>query len=312
MTLDALAIEAASHWGGTAIPLIRNRENAVFRMALPGGSNAAMRLHRIGYQTEAAIRSELWFCNVLATKGMPVPRPLETKSGQALAILQNGHMASAVEWLSGDPLGEAGVPFSSTIQDQSDRHYSLGRLLAQIHTISEGLALPPDFSRPYWDIDGLTGETPFWGRFWEHPALTATEQHELQAARKFLRSALEAHAETTALIPIHADVLRENILVDGPNLSLIDFDDGGLGFPLYDLGTVLSQNLYEPFFGEIRTALIDGYQSLRAADARMVDIFTLARCLASVGWTMPRLASNDPVVRSHIRRALKCASAIIP
>ena len=37
MTLQALAAEAAGHWGGTVLRLIRNRENAVFEMALPYG-----------------------------------------------------------------------------------------------------------------------------------------------------------------------------------------------------------------------------------------------------------------------------------
>ncbi len=45
---------------------------------------------------------------------------------------------------------------------------------------------------------------------------------------------------------MHADVLRENVFVAGKTLFLIDFDDSGFGFPLYDLGTVLSQDLYEP------------------------------------------------------------------
>jgi Ser/Thr protein kinase RdoA (MazF antagonist) len=110
---------------------------------------------------------------------------------------------------------------------------------------------------------------------------------------------------------IHADVLRENVLVDGTTLSLIDFDDSGFGFRPHDLGTVLSQNLYEPGFPAIREALIAGYAETRAIDPAMVDLFTLARTLASVGWTMPRLAPNDPIHRSHIARAVMCAQRML-
>ncbi|WP_050521691.1 phosphotransferase enzyme family protein [Pseudorhodobacter wandonensis] len=311
MSIEQLAAEAAEHWGGKPLALIRNRENAVFRMALPNGDLAALRLHRIGYQTAAAIESELWFCGALAGAGLPVPRALPAQNGAALVVLQSGRIASAVEWLSGAALGEAGVPLAGGAKDQAAQHYALGKLLARVHSATERLNLPPSFDRPAWDVDGLTGETPFWGRFWEHPALIGAEQAEMQAARDFLRSGLLAHAKTAPLIPIHADVLRENILVDGKALSLIDFDDCGLGFALYDLGTVLSQNLYEPAFAEIRAALIDGYQTLRPVEARMVDLFTLARSLASVGWTMPRLAPDDPIMRSHIARALLCAGRII-
>ena len=312
MTLHALAEMAARHWGGTPVALIRNRENAVFRMALPNGKHAALRLHRIGYQTAAAIPSELWFCTALAEKRLLVPRPLIAQGGQNLVTLESGRMASAVEWMPGDPLGEAGVPLPGTAQDQARRHHALGHLLAQIHQATETLTLPTDFSRPFWGVDGVSGEAPFWGGFWDHPALTGAERDRLHDARLFLRAMLQAHSTTTALLPIHADVLRENVLCDETELSLIDFDDSGLGFPLYDLGTVLSQNLYEPAYADIRAALVEGYQSLRGADASLVDIFTLARCLASVGWTMPRLPADDPIMRSHIARALLCAQRVMP
>jgi Ser/Thr protein kinase RdoA (MazF antagonist) len=311
MTIEALAAEAARHWGGTPVALIRNRENAVFRMALSGGQTAALRLHRMGYQSDAAIRSELWLCAALAGQGLPVPRPLATLTGETLVLLSTGRMASAVEWLAGQPLGEAGVPLAGNAQDQAGRHHALGTLLARIHSATEALTLPPDFTRPAWDSDGLTGETPFWGRFWEHPALTPAEAARLQEARAFLRQKLQSHAETARLMPIHADVLRENILVDGATPSLIDFDDSGTGFPLYDLGTVLSQNIYEPARADIRAALIAGYQTLRPVDAHMVDVFTLARTLASVGWTMPRLSPEDPIMRTHIARALLCAEMVM-
>ena len=311
MTVQALAIEAAAHWGGTPMALIRNRENAVFRMALPNGKHAALRLHRVGYQTTAAIESELWFCGALAARDLPVPRPLVAQNGAGLVALQAGRMASAVEWLPGAALGEAGVLLPGTAQDQAAQHHALGQMLARIHNATLALELPASFTRPSWDIEGLTGETPFWGRFWDHPALTEPERHQMQSARAFLRAALQAHAKTTPLMPIHADVLRENILVDRAALSLIDFDDSGMGFALYDLGTVLSQNLYEPAYHDIRAGLIAGYQTLRPADARMVDVFTLARCLASVGWTMPRLSPDDPIMRSHISRALLCAKLVM-
>ncbi|RYI34818.1 MAG: hypothetical protein EON48_01560, partial [Acetobacteraceae bacterium] len=58
---------------------------------------------------------------------------------------------------------------------------------------------------------------------------------------------------------IHADVLRENVLVNGRSVSLIDFDDSGLGFRLHDLGTALVQTFAHPEQPQIRAALMDGY-----------------------------------------------------
>ena len=127
----------------------------------------------------------------------------------------------------------------------------------------------------------------------------------LLRARDFLDERLSGPA---VLGPIHADVLRENVLVQGEALSLIDFDDSGIGFRLYDLGTAMSQNLYEPDPTALRDALMEGYGT---SDAEMVEAFTLARCCASVGWVMPRLAPDHPVHRSHLARFALCARRVM-
>ncbi|SEM62115.1 Ser/Thr protein kinase RdoA involved in Cpx stress response, MazF antagonist [Gemmobacter aquatilis] len=304
------AEEAARHWGGTDLRELRNRENAVYAMRLPDGRRAALRLHRMGYQGADAIRSELWLCAALAERGLPVPAPITTTSGETLPQLSTRRHASAIGWIAGEPFGEAGVPLPGPPAAQQARHRALGRLLAEIHTATDSLTLPASFTRPRWDIDGLVGETPFWGRFWEHPQLSPDAAATLRRARAFLRDRLTDHARTAPLAPIHADVLRENILVSD-HLSLIDFDDSGIGFRLYDLGTVLSQDLYEPQRPALQEALIDGYASLRPLDPAMVPVFTLARVLASVGWAAPRLPPEDPVHRSHIARAVMWADHVL-
>lgn len=306
------AEEAALHWAGTDLRLIRARENAVYEMRLRDGARAALRLHRTGYQGAAAIRSELWWCAELARAGLAVPTPLPASGGDLLVTLSTGRFASVLGWVEGEPLGMAGVPLPGTDAQQQDWHFALGRLIAQVHQATDALILPADFTRPGWDIDGLVGDAPFWGRFWDHPFATTEQAARLRAAREFLRERLMVYADQGGDFGlIHADVLRENILVNEGSLSLIDFDDAGLGFRLYDLGTVMSQNQAQENRVALRNALIAGYATLRPVDAKMVDVFTLARCCASVGWTMPRLAPDNPIHRSHIARALLCADRVM-
>ena len=312
MMFSAEATEAESLWGGHLIRLIRDRENAVYELGLPSGARAALRLHRVGYQGGAAIKSELWWCRALADAGLPVPAPIDANSGAQMAHLSTGRLASVIKWVTGDALGEAGEPLPGTAAEQAARHFTLGQLIARFHAATDALTLPADFIRPSWDIAGLVGETPFWGRFWEHPSLTTAEADHLQKARAYLRHRLLTYqAEGGDFGPIHADVLRENVLVDGNAMSLIDFDDSGHGFRLYDLGTVLSQNLYEPALPDIARALIAGYATQRPADPELVAVFTMARTLASVGWTMPRLGPDDPIHRRHIHRAVMWSTRVM-
>jgi Ser/Thr protein kinase RdoA (MazF antagonist) len=300
--MSAEADEAAALWGGRVVRPLRIRENAVYEIALPQG-RAALRLHRLGYQARAAIESELWWCGELARAGLPVSTPLPSLAGPVLAQLGKGRLASVVAWVAGAPCGLAGVPLAGSVGQQAALHHKLGLLLARMHRVTDALVLPVTFARPAWDAAGLVGEAPFWGRFWEHPALTPREAGVLRAARAWLAIHLEQSRSPLGLI--HADVLRENILVADGQLSLIDFDDSGFGYRFYDLGTVLSQNLFEAGYSEIRAALLEGYGAA-GAEAE-VDGFTLARCLASVGWAAPRLSPDDPVHRSHIARAVMFA-----
>jgi len=302
---------AAAAWDGRILHLLAERENRVFQIALPDGRFAALRLHRPGYRDAGVIRSELWWCAALAEAGLPVPVPLPTKNGDLLHSIGPDHHASALSWIEGIPVGKGGTTLAGKAEAQARLYAAIGRLLARLHNETDRLTPPPTFTLPRWDAAGFIGRAPRWGRFWDHPQLSPAEAARFHDARAFLRDRL-SHAESQADIgPIHADVLRENVFVNGGSLSLIDFDDSGIGFRAYDLGTALSQNLYEPAYPALRQALLDGYAETRPSDPELVDALLLARCLASVGWMITRLAPDDPAHRRFIDRAMLCIALVL-
>ncbi|MFC2966982.1 phosphotransferase enzyme family protein [Acidimangrovimonas pyrenivorans] len=313
----AEAQQALAAWGGAEVPprLIKDRENAVYEVVLAGGRRAALRLHRAGYQTAAAIRSELDWTRALAAAGLSVPEPVPTLSGVLVHEPEQGRAASVVGWVEGTPLGEAFTPLSGSVPAQIARFRAIGRLLAEMHNATDAVQLPAGFTRPRWDIEGLLGDRPFWGRFWQNPALTGDERALLQQARAAARQVLEdfrARGGDYGLI--HGDLMRENLLLDGDRISLIDFDDSGFGFRLYDLGTLMIQNLDEPAFPELQAAALAGYRAARpldAQDAALLPMFTMLRCLASCGWAVPRMAPDDPRLRDYAARAAGQARAFL-
>lgn len=307
MTVGQSAQEAAAHWGGRIRHLISHRENAVFEMDSPLG-RAALRLHRPGYQSAATIQSEIWWTAALADAGVPVPVPLATRDSRFLVHLTGEVIATAVCWVDGAPIGQTGKPFDAPLPTLVAQHRTLGRILAQMHRKSDTLRLPSDFSRQRWDAAGLVGDTPLWGRFWDHPAATPQERAILMRARDRLRDWLAGYVGDFGLI--HADVLRENVIVKDGSLTMIDFDDAGFGYRLYDLGTAMLGNLAEPDYPALLQALVEGYGESRPVDLHSVEMFTLARACASVGWTMPRLPPDAPVNRSHIARCTALAARL--
>ena len=64
-------------------------------------------------------------------------------------------------------------------------------------------------------------------------------------------------------------------------------------------------------FGGMVSVVIDGDLDRTRKVLERVEVFTLARTCASVGWTMPRLAPEDPVNKSHLARAVMWARKVM-
>lgn len=286
---DATVAKALAAWGleQADCRLVAQRENTVFRIRDASGTQRALRLHRRDYQTKDMIESELRWMRHLGSEGLNVPIPQCAASG-VWVIEVDGHHADVLSWLDGTPMGATGQ--SLDLADRTGTFCRIGRLMARLHKMSDDWKRPKGFVRQSWDIDGLLGDAPLWNRFWDNPGLSRSERDLLLAARDRLRSDLSKQALDFGLI--HADVVRENILIDGTSLGLIDFDDSGFGFRLFDVATALFKNRAEPDFDDLQAAFLDGYRGIRPLETQVLPQFMLVRALSYLGWIMPRM--NEP------------------
>ncbi len=301
-----LAKQIAHHWGALRSDpiLIRNRENIVFRAQFADGKDAALRLHRPGYQTKSGIEAELNWTSQLAARGFPCPTPYATTDGSFVVQTENAPMASLVSWIEADPIGENAVPFAGGSEALLETYFRVGRLLRDLHDTTRACDLS-GLARPDWSQDGLLGETPHWGAFWDNPSLTDKE-------RVFILKIRENAAQHFSSLPksnllIHADMLQENILQKSNQLYLIDFDDSGFGHPLYDLGTALVQHAELNELPDIINATSEGY-GLTAIEAQQLAFFLMLRSMASAGWTISRYVETDSKHRFYAERMLRCAA----
>ena len=312
---EAEARAALAYWDndGSAPALISHRENAVYEVRLADGRRAALRLHRPGYNSAPEIASELWWMQALAARGFPVPTPVAARSGDLTVPLAGDRLATMLDWATGAPLGSGGEPLGGTLAEQEALYRQVGVLLARFHDECDALVLPADFTRRDWNIDGFLGEEPLWGRFWDNPALSASDRAVVLQARAKARADLADYLKAGADCGlIHADGLRENIFRDGDTLTLIDFDDAGFGFRLYDLATAVSQAIDDPSYPSLTAAVLQGYASARPLDrqaAALMPLFAMLRCFASLGWVMPRLAPDHPQWARSAERAVRTARA---
>jgi len=297
--LRELAHAALAHWdfGRCALKLIKFRENAVFEVTTGAGIRYALRIHRAGYHSDAELRSELQWMRALRESGFDVPGIVPDRSGALfLRISHEGvpepRQVDVFEWIEGAQLGSVagGVATDSTALVRT--FHTVGALAARLHNQATRWPLPAGFTRHAWDDAGLAGEQPLWGRFWELAALAPTERALLIRARDRLRRDLGGLArspDTYGLI--HADFAPENLLVDGDRVRVLDFDDAGFGWHLFEIATSIYFHIGQPYYDAIRAATIAGYRTERALpeeQVAMLPMFLCARGCTYLGWVHTR------------------------
>ena len=318
--LGALAQAALAYWdfGAAALRLIKFRENAVFEVATAAGRRYALRIHRAGYHSDAELRSELEWMRALEASGFDVPQIVPDRSGELFRTIRHEgvpepRQVDVFEWIEGEQLGsvagvapaggDALVPIFQTI----------GALAARLHNQATHWPLPPGFTRHAWDDAGLVGEQPFWGRFWDLAALEPAERALLIRARDRLRRDLGALARSPATYGlIHADFAPENLLVDGNRVRLLDFDDAGFGWHLFELATSIYFHIGQPYYDAIRAAAIAGYRSERALpddQLALLPMFLCARGSTYLGWVHTRSETETARELTPMLIELACSVA---
>jgi Ser/Thr protein kinase RdoA (MazF antagonist) len=304
-----IANQVTEHWDSIigAPVFITQRENTVFKIETKAGF-AALRIHRPGYHKSVEIESELKWMAHLAQNGLDVPIPFPTRSGTFLAEMKDDqeqvYIADLLSWIEGEPLGHSRIPLKHS-KDRLDHLFvNLGCNLAHMHNISDQWILPDGFRRHALDKEGLVGETAAWGRFWEASCLTIEEQHVLVEARSRAAEKIDILSASGADYGlIHADLVRENILVSDTQTRFIDFDDAGFGFRMFDLATALIKNRDEPHYGTMKDALFAGYKSMRSLSSlneASLDFFLTLRDFAYLGWADAR--REEPSMTSRIAK----------
>jgi Ser/Thr protein kinase RdoA (MazF antagonist) len=281
---------ALAHYSISAafqVELVRYGENTTYRVRA-GRRSLALRLGRPGYQTRASMESEIAWMSALREHGVDTPQPVAGRDGEAVqAVAQpdgGAQLAIAFEWVAGVPLPQvAGL----------DPWRRLGEVMARVHEHGRNWSRPPGFTRPAWDLDGLVGDAPRWGTPVPDGVWSESEQRAILTARDAVRERLGRFGTSPDRFGlIHSDLGFENVLVQaGGKTVVIDFDDCGPSWYLYELASVLYPFEGSPEFRVRRDALTAGYRDVRALpDDEIAELTTFLMCrrLSTLGWTFTR------------------------
>ena len=301
------------------IKLVGFVENVVYRVRAGDGNAYVLRLHRPGYHTRAELESEQTWTEALNVAGIAAPQPLRTLDGARYVVVDvaNGtpRHAGVSRWQPGQPMGDV-MERSAEPDDIARQFERLGTLAAHVHNQAASWTPPASFERHALDAAGLVGETPWWGRFWESPAIAGTARTQLITLRAAAQEYLEAlPCQPATYSLIHADLHPGNILVRDDDLSIIDFDDAGFGWHSYELAVALYRYESDQDFGRYRDALLRGYQKERAIPADILEqilMFMMVRAMQTIGWLNDRPELNaDHRVPMLVDKALRLARQLL-
>ena len=308
MRIDWLACahEALKHFPVSPrhVRLISRAENVSFYVEDEKSERYVLRIHRPEYHTLRELISEQIWTEALLAENIDVPIVVRTTNKERYTqISVNGDPRNAglLRWVDGKSLRELSQVSRNT--DNLSRIYrAIGNLLAVLHEQASRWNPPGDFVRHSFDENGLMGEQPFWGRFWEASDLTPKQLDHLFSMRNRIYALLtQLPKDRDVYSLIHADLHTGNLISHGDNLHIIDFDDAGFGWHCYDFAVALSE-VQEP---EIRIplmeSLFEGYEEKRHLTnwvKKLVPLFNVIRHLVHIGWIDARPdLSRDPVYK---------------
>jgi len=266
---------------GGEVTLINLSENHTFRIDMPNGLRMALRLHRPRYQSRNAIGSELaWLEAITDQTDIPVPRPIPGADGEIVQEVAPDRFAALFAFERGEPPSEEG--------DLTGLFTTLGRYAATLHKHVAEWQQPEKFVRPIWDAAGILEPDSPWGDWRKAPHAEGETRETLEVLDVRLREDLRAYGtDIDRFGLIHADMRLGNLLVDADEVLLLDFDDSGFGWFMYDLAASLSFIETSPQVPALVRAWLAGYlevRPLKPEDIRMIDAMILLRRMALLAW----------------------------
>lgn len=258
-----LADEILARWAHDAAPAKYWRASANFIFFFKrSGQNAVLRFNADDERIVEMIQAEIEYINDLARAGIRVAQPIRSLAGRFVESVTTGRglfHAVAFEGLPGEQMdGDECTP---------ERFCQWGRALGELHNASAQIAVA---GRPTWR---------------EHMAMVSrTLPANEKAARQTLDdlqrrlSALTSHEQNFGLI--HFDFELDNILWNGDQAGIIDFDDSAsywfaadIAFALRDLFGDSASRV--DFQNQLFLNFVEGYRSARAIDEEELKLLPL-------------------------------------
>ncbi len=266
---QAMKAELASRFGVSpdALDALEGFESFVYLVETPSGDEFVMKVTHSDRRNVPMLHSEAEFTRFLASRDVDVAAALESRNGNLVETIDDGHGAEflATAWSK----APGGMPPRDIVDD--DYWHAHGALLGKMHAVTGEFVPGPDFDRPHWDSPVHLADSLHIPD--SDPKAKATMEDILATMRSFPRT-----PDVYGLV--HLDAHLANVHWDGSTLTIFDFDDCGYTWFADDLAIVMyyavlhhddpreaAATLWPPF--------ANGYREHRTLQPEWTDRFDL-------------------------------------
>lgn len=285
MAFARASLAAYGRASDSALRLLSLSENATY--LVEDGEPMVLRVHRPGYHSLDAIRSELTWMKALRTEtSVTTPELICAQDGSEVvsAVVDDAVLhVDAVSYIRG-----------CTAEEDPDAvgFDELGRLTAMMHDHARHWSAPAGFTRFRWDLETILGPQARWGNWRLAPGLTEQDRNWIgRAAADISNRLTEFGCEPDRFGLVHADLRLANLMVDpsdpGSGITVIDFDDCGWSWYLADLGAAVSFIEDVPAGERIISEWLTGYLdvgSIAPDHLELIPAFVMMRRIMLTAW----------------------------
>ncbi|HEY7764647.1 MAG TPA: phosphotransferase [Aestuariivirgaceae bacterium] len=268
--------------------LINLSENATYKVEdAASGRNWALRVHREGYHSRKAIASELaWLIALRRDRVATTPIPVKGRDGELIQSVAHPlmHRPRNVVLFAWETGAEPGIGD----EDLAGPFEILGELTARMHIHARAWKRPADFERLTWDFETSIGVNPHWGRWQDGMGLDSQKTELFGRTVELIGQRLQRYGKGKDRFGlIHGDLRLANLLIDGKDVKVIDFDDSGFGWFMYDAATPVSFYEHDPKVPHLLQSWLEGYKrvtDLPKDDDEEIPTFIMLRRILLVAW----------------------------
>jgi Ser/Thr protein kinase RdoA (MazF antagonist) len=282
------AIHSFPFLSQSTIQLLNYSENATYLVKNSiTGEKHILRVGRPGYHTKTEIESELaWLKSIDEHSSIKVSLPILGGNGE---YIQEVNLEGEQYYCTLFTFLEGNAPDENNESELIRQFEILGEITAQLHehSINHREKLQ-HINRLSWDYETILGPKPKWGRWQDGLGITAERAELFEKVSEKIKTRLDHFGKGPNRYGlIHSDLRLANLLVEGEEIKVIDFDDCGFGWYLFDLATSLSFIEHKPYVPDLINAWLKGYRKIRflsKEDELEIPTFIMMRRLQLIAW----------------------------